>query len=145
VGMIRFVAIVMLVLGLAASTAAQGASPGKDGRILYVGLIAGRSQIFSASLTGANVRQLTHFTDSDAADPSWSADGKRIAFARDFELGKPTEHLDIYTMNADGSDQHGMGFKGLNGGPVWFPDGRRILYSRVDGLWVVPAAGGAPH
>jgi Tol biopolymer transport system component len=38
-----------------------------------------------------------------------------------------------------------MGLKGLNGKPVWFPDGRRILFGRTDGLWVIPAAGGTPH
>jgi Tol biopolymer transport system component len=134
-----------LVLALAASTTAQATAPGKNGLILFMHNVGAHEQVFTMRPNGTQIRQLTHFSDSAAADASWSVDGKRIAFARDFDLGKPTEHLDIYTMNADGTDQHGMGLKGLNGGPVWFADGRRILFLRPTGLWVIPAAGGTPH
>ena len=127
---------------LAASAVAHAAAPGKNGAILFLG--AG-GQIYTTLPDGTHLRQLTHFTDSSTADPSWSRDGRHVAFARDYDVGKPTEHLDIYVMNADGTGAHGMGFKGLNGTPTWFPDGRRLLFGRIGGLWVVPAAGGTPH
>src|SRR5947209_3465561 len=117
-----------LVFALAASTGAQATVPGKNGLILFSHKVGGNDQVFTMRPDGTQVRQLTHFRDSAAADASWSVDGKRIAFARDFDLGKPTEHLDIYAMNANGSGLHAMGLKGLNGKPVWFPDGRRILF-----------------
>lgn len=134
-----------LVVGLVVAGVAQATVPGKNGAILYLHQVGPHEQIFSAWPDGTHLRQLTHFTDSAATDPSWSADGKRIAFARDFELGSANEHLDIYTMNADGTGAHGMGLKGLNGNPIWFPDGRRLLFGRLSGLWVVPAAGGTPR
>lgn len=131
---------------LAASAVAHAAAPGRNGSMLFLGGgKAGSEQVYSAWADGTHLRQLTHFTDSSAADPSWSRDGRRVAFARDYNAGKPTEHLDIYVMNADGTGLHGMGLKGLNGTPTWFPDGRRLLFGRVGGLWVVPATGGAQH
>jgi TolB protein len=140
----------LLVAALAVAAAAQATSPGKNSRILYMKRVGAREQVFTAAADGTEVRQLTHFTDSAAADASWSADGRRIAFARDFDCCGPKEHLDIYTMNADGTGLHAMGFKGLNGGPVWFPDGKRLLYGHAvpggsGGMWVVAAAGGTPR
>ena len=136
----------VLAMALAASGTAQATAPGKNGLILFLRHVGPREQIFTARLDGTHMRQLTHFTDSAAADASWSADSRRVAFARDYDCCDPKkEHLDIYTMNADGTGLHGMGLKGLNGGPVWFPDGRRILFGHPGGLWVVPAAGGTPH
>jgi TolB protein len=133
-------------VALAAAATAQATAPGKNGSLLFLRHVGPREQIFTAWSDGTHARQLTSFTDSAAADASWSGDGKRIAFARDYDCCDPKkEHLDIYTMNADGTGLHGMGFKGLNGAPVWFPDGRRILYGHRGGLWVVPAGGGKPH
>ena len=134
-----------LVFALAASAVAQATAPGRNGLILFSHKVGRNDQVFTMRPDGTQVRQLTHFRDSAAADASWSVDGKRFAFARDFDLGKPTEHLDIYTMNANGTGLQAMGLKGLNGKPVWFPDGRRILFGRIDGLWVIPAAGGTPQ
>jgi TolB protein len=134
-----------LALSLAASTAAQASAPGRNGLILFLRPVGAHDQIFTARSDGTHVRQLTHFRDSAAADASWSIDGRRIAFARDYDAGKPTEHLDIDTMNADGSGLHGMGLSGLNGKPVWFPKGRRILFGRIGGLYTVSAAGGVPR
>jgi TolB protein len=127
------------------SAPAQATAPGINGVILFLRPVGAYDQVFTARSDGTHVRQLTHFRDSGAADPAWSVDGRRIAFARDYAAGKPTEHLDIYTMNADGSGLHGMGLKGLNGKPLWFPDGRRILFGRIGGLYVIAAGGGRPR
>jgi TolB protein len=82
--------------------------------------------------------------DSDALNPSWSADGKRIAFARDYAVGTRREHLDISTVNADGSGLHGMGLRGLNGDPTWSPDGR-IVWVRSPGFAMSNADGTGFH
>ena len=147
--MTKLLLLAALAVTFAAVTAAQATVPGKNGLILYLRHVGPREQVFTAWPDGTHSTQLTHFTDSAAADASWSADGKRIAFARDWDVGTPNEHLDIDTMNAGGTDVHGMGLQGLNGGPVWFPDGRRLLFAHASGgssgLWTISAAGGPPH
>jgi Tol biopolymer transport system component len=59
--------------------------------------------------------------------PSWSPDGRRIAFASD--RNGPFE---VYVMNADGLDQQRLTrTKGGGGGsdPTWSPDGQRIAFA----------------
>ena len=53
-------------------------------------------------------------------------------------------------MNADGTGTHAMGLEGLNGDPVWFPDGKRLLDGHggpgpASGIWEISAAGGTPR
>jgi TolB protein len=148
---LRLGIVLAVALGAAlAGAVAQATPPGKNGLILFARHAGGYEQLFTMRPEGTQVRQVTHLTDSAAADASWSPDGKRIAFARDFDCCDPKkEHLDIYTMNANGTALHGMGLKGLNGGPLWFPDGRRLLFGHAsgiwDGLWAVSASGGTPQ
>jgi Tol biopolymer transport system component len=58
------------------------------------------TEIFTINVDGQNLERLT---DNNYWDlyPVWSPDGMRIAF-----LSKRANDLDIYMMNADGSDQH---------------------------------------
>ena len=62
----------LIAVVLAASAVAHAAAPGKNGAILFLG--AG-GQIYTTLPDGTHLRQLTHFTDSSTADPSWSRDG----------------------------------------------------------------------
>src|SRR2546428_842654 len=106
-GMSKLRLLGAVAVALAASSAAQATVPGKNGLILYLRHVGPREQIFTARADGTHIRQLTHLTDSAAADASWSADGTRIAFARDYDCCDPKKrHLDISTMNADGNGLH---------------------------------------
>jgi Tol biopolymer transport system component len=69
-------------------------------------------EIYVINADGTRLRKLTRNDDLDS-DPSWSPDGKRIAFARlnggwdSCEADKWEDcNVDIYVMDADGSDQH---------------------------------------
>jgi TolB protein len=76
-------------------------------------------------------------------NPTWSPDGKQIAFVSD-RNGKPQ----IYVMNSDGSNQRLLPLPGTyNTSPDWSPDGGKIAYqSRGDkayfSIWVYDVSTG---
>ena len=81
----------------------------------------------------------------DDTTPSYSADGKRIAFD-----SEATGHQEIWVADADG--RNAVPITSFNGPPVgtprWSPDGSRIAFdSRKNGngdIFVIDAGGGAP-
>lgn len=54
--------------------------------------------------------------------PSWSADGKKIAYVS-FETGRPAIYVQYL---ATGKRERIQSFKGLNGAPAWSPDGTKL-------------------
>lgn len=116
-----------------------------DGRtIVFTSLRDGDLDIYTMSVDGSNLKRLTTTLGYDGG-PFFSPDGKRIVY-RAFHpptgpdsaeyrslLGKhlvrPT-HMDIWVMNADGSDQHQVThLPGASFAPYFHPDGRRIIFS----------------
>ena len=100
-----------------ASIAYQGAYPGG---------VPSTWQIFVVNADGTEHRRLTDPPATNRA-PVWSPDGSRLLFLRRETEDGP---LDIWAMNADGSDQIP-----LTGGDSmdewyyeWSPDGTKILY-----------------
>jgi Tol biopolymer transport system component len=103
--------------------------------------------IFSARRDGTRLRQLTKATGYDA-EGSFSPDGRKIVFCsiRDAyptnKLSAPDQKRfendpaffgEIYTMNADGSDQKRLTHTpGYDGGPFFSPDGKRIVWRHFD-------------
>lgn len=86
--------------------------------------------------------------DMGVGQPTWSPDGKRIAFAHlgdgDITPGQ------VFVMNADGSDPRLLtsngGFHYAESDPAWSPDGFSIaLWSYGHGIAVVAANGGTPR
>jgi TolB protein len=107
---------------------AQGAFPGENGKIAFIG--TGGITTMNPDGTGAAVL-------ANGGFPAWSADGTRIAFRGG--------HGDIYVMNADGSGQTQLTNTGSEDSPAWSPDGERIAFqSHRDGdheLYVMNADG----
>jgi len=99
--------------------------------------------IYSMLADGSDSRQLTSTKDNDG-HPTWSPDGKSIAFSR-----SPGQ---IYVMNTDGSGARRL-TKSLaeEADPAWSPDGKWIVFTRrtpgspVRELWLAHADGTGAH
>ena len=77
---------------------------------------------------GSDVRRLTD-TFFKIADPTWSPDGKQIAFMMDLEIDAKSRGFDVFVMNADGSRQRNLTeHPQLDASPSWSPDGKQIAF-----------------
>jgi TolB protein len=113
---------------------------GANALLVYQAQAGKHIQLFTIGADGSGRRQITHLRGSDALNPEWSPDSRRIVFARDYGFGTRHEHLDIVTINPDGSGLRAMGLRGLNGAPTWSPDGS-ILWVRPGGFALGRAGG----
>ncbi len=132
-------------------TTAQAAFPGANGRIICSGALAtefadpvppgqSRLELFSINPDATGETRLMVNTNSDFS-PRYSADGTKVAWVRDSQ---------IWTMNADGSNQTGplttQGSNTFMGD--WSPDGSKLVFqSNRDGnfeVYVMNADGSNP-
>jgi TolB protein len=116
-----------------------------DGRtIVFTSLRDGDLDIYTMSVDGSNVRRLTTTLGYDGG-PFFSPDGQHIVYrayhpqtavdSAEYRtllaqhLVRPLR-MDIWVMNADGSDQHQIThLPGASFAPYFHPDGRRIIFS----------------
>ena len=130
--------VVGLVVLLAASSA-NGANPGRNGRIAFVRIIDYRSytedpgSIWTVRPDGTGATRITRTTHGDT-DPAWSPDGRRIAFIRaiaDEQAQFAQDPHEIFVVNADGTGLRRLTRNHVyDGEPTWSPDGRRIAFVR---------------
>jgi TolB protein len=115
-----------------------------DGQtIVFTSLKDGDLDIYTMHTDGSNLKKLTNQPGYDGG-PFWSHDGKRIVYRawhpsdtaltnyQDLlkqRLVRPNR-MEIWVMNADGSDQHQItNLGGANFAPYFTPDDRRIIFS----------------
>lgn len=103
-------------------------------------------EIYSADLNGKNPRNLTRTLGYDA-EGSYSPDGKEIVFASNRQAYTrklsaaeqerlkidPAYFIDLYIMNADGSNVRQLTNQaGYDGGPFFSADGRKLVFRRFN-------------
>ena len=82
------------------------------------------SEVFVAEADGSNPRNLTNHPSFEGW-PSWSPDGRQIAFA-----GNRNANYQVFLMNADGSNVRLLAnTEGRATVPRWSPDGRTIYFT----------------
>lgn len=112
------------------------APPGTlPGRIAYMAKETPEDN-WSIWLMRADGSERTRLTDVEANDmaPTWSPDGRRIAFVTDRDGNR-----EIYVMSANGSSQQNLTrHDAEDWTPDWSPDGRRIAFASFrDGNWEI--------
>jgi Tol biopolymer transport system component len=80
--------------------------------------------IYEANPDGTGLKRLTETPGYDA-EGAYSPDGKQIVFC-----SKRDGHLELWIMNADGSDPRKLtnAPNCYNGGPFFSPDGKRVIF-----------------
>ena len=100
----------------------------------------GERAVYIADADGHNVRRITG--EGFSAVPSWSPDGRTLAFVR-AEPSRP-KVWNLWTVDLDTGETRRLTSHrvGQPWGGAWFPDGRRIAYSHERRLVVLTLADG---
>jgi Tol biopolymer transport system component len=149
--------LALALVSLASAAMAQGVAPKQNGKIAFTDLSdfsdfpyrhsgisvinpdgSGRTQLTATQILCPQPNLPPGSCGPDHLDysPSWSPDGKQIAFIR--SVPAPNRYdADVFVMNADGSNQRRLTQSGTGeyvAHPTWSPDGTKIAF-------VGPAAG----
>jgi Tol biopolymer transport system component len=114
------------------------------GRIAFSAGPHPHEDVYVVNADGSGLRRLTDDPDAEF-DPSWSPDGRRIAYRHEGGGGDST--AEIYVMHANGLQKRNLTRRpGRDHSPAWSPDGRRIAFASVRGgpmpsIWVMNADG----
>lgn len=93
-----------------------------DGKtIAFVSMRTGSRAVFIMTAEG-DVKKIAD-NAGDATHISWAPDGRRLVC--DLQFGR---RIDIYVMNADGTEQKELVKEGMM--PSWSPDGKTIAFNR---------------
>lgn len=119
------------------SVSQYNATAGPDGRVVYMRMFNGNSNIFVADSNGASPRRLTDGVWD--FDPRWSPDGKWIAFSRE------TNGNDVLVVPADSGAERVLVSTAAREQLVgWLPDNSGVVYQKLgqrNELWTATLDG----
>jgi Tol biopolymer transport system component len=114
IGVVGGVAATAAVVAMGASSSPTALSK----KIVLQSRINGNDEIVTVSITGAGRDRLTYHPATDT-NPTWSADGKYIAFESD-RNGEPYYDHDVFVMRSDGRNIRQLTFSNADDGdPAW--------------------------
>jgi polyisoprenoid-binding protein YceI len=125
-----------------------GRPPGGGGRLLFTAITsADEEHLFTLGADGRGLRRVGR-DDANQLDPTWSPDGRRIAYARaePYQFSSPPS---VHVIRADGSGRRDLTPGEASSQPDWSPDGRQIAVASVTGwgdvnkISIVPLDGSA--
>jgi Tol biopolymer transport system component len=122
---------VMILNGCASNTPAHHSTQrsGNFGTLAFVARVGGINHLFLTHLdaTGKGNAPTRLTQDSETENyPSWSPDGKRLAYQRAFNGSA------VYLINADGTGERRLSpTPGFDATPSWSPDGNQLVYTRL--------------
>ena len=93
-----------------------------------------------APASGSGLVRVTR-NDADDVDPTWSRDGRRVAFIRDPD----DDHSELWVADANGRNAHRLLRADVLQHPEWSPNGRWIALRLDSSIAVVPSSGGHPR
>jgi len=115
------VGAVVAISMLAATPAAQGTVPGKDGVIVYS---SAGGDLFSMNANGTGKVRLMR-TAAQETEPAFAPCGCKLAFT-----SYTNGNYDIWVMNTDGTGRFKLiGWASQDDEPAWSPDGTKIAFS----------------
>jgi len=132
---------------LAVSREAEATFPGKNGKIAYVawGFTSAAAEIYTINPGRGGKTQITHSYNATEFSPSYSPNGKKIAYTAPEGVDWDGSDSEIYTINAGGG-----GKIQLRGGkiqlthnntedydPSYSPDGKKIVYGNDGELYTI--------
>lgn len=114
-------------------------------RIAFQSWRSGTQEIWLCTSSGTNLVRLTSFEGSLTGSPSWSPNGRQIAFD-----SRPKGRSHIYAIGVDGGVPHPLTDGDYNDIiPNWSQDGAWIYFgSNRSGswqVWKIPSTGGEAH
>jgi len=114
-----------------------------------------RHAVFTVAVDGSHLKRITPW--GDVLSVQWSPDGKTLALtmasSNSLTVRAPYSKYQLFTVRPDGTDLVQITSSSdatLSFGPMWSPDGSRLLFIRGTGLrsamdlWIVNADGTKP-
>jgi Tol biopolymer transport system component len=123
----------LAVSALTCAVAEPGAT--NSGRIAFVGDQSGSFQLYTMNPDGSEMVQITSLaaTPFESWSPSFSPDGRRIAFCYGGLDASGNLRTEIYVINVDGSGLTQLTHDGqFDCFSRWSPEGTRIVFGRQD-------------